>query len=67
MNGFVLEFDQRPDNGPRLVGPFMSKESAFTHAQEIAARTPDQMVSYEARPLASISESGRDRGTVRIT
>lgn len=49
---YVLHFNDRPDNGPRNVGPFPTRETAFVHADAvIAGRTG----SYEAWPLAAHS------------
>lgn len=45
---FVLEFDYRSDNGPRHVGPFVSRQAAFEWAEREIA---DGEASYHAYPL----------------
>lgn len=55
MKQFSLEFDDRPDGGPRSVGPFGSRESAFQHAANVASAYPEFTFSYEAHPLAAPS------------
>lgn len=45
---YVLVFDYRSDDGPPLVGPFPSRETAFDYAGTLGGT-----LEYEAQPLAS--------------
>lgn len=49
---FAIEFDHRSDGGPRLVGPFETRDAANEHADGLGLRD----ASFCVVPLADPSE-----------
>lgn len=61
---FVLEYDHRSDDGPSRVGPFPSREAAFTYGDSLNG--PGWTAEYQAVPVYAPSPSaGQDTGQLR--
>lgn len=55
MEQFALSFDSRSDGGPRLVGPFFSRQRAEEHLQSLAG--PGWSSESSIVPLGTVGES----------
>jgi hypothetical protein len=52
---YVLEFDYRSDNGPRLVGPFDSREETYA-AVPVGAGFEAEWITRPLTPPEEISQ-----------